>query len=123
MPRRTDRTPRDVNLGSGGRGATRRRANEWMASHTKAEWARRAEEAEAKQYAHMCRDGHAEIAHNDSSDERCPLCRSLDRIAGLKQQVFELRQALIGGAHVIRTGQDTLQWADAADRLLSKGRS
>ena len=26
-------------------------------------------------YAHMCRDGHVQIGHNDSSSELCPLCR------------------------------------------------
>lgn len=31
----------------------------------------------ADTYAHMCRDGHVEIGHNDSSDEHCPLCRAL----------------------------------------------
>src|SRR3990167_8091256 len=25
-------------------------------------------------YAHMCRDGHTEIGHNNSSSEMCPLC-------------------------------------------------
>ena len=30
-------------------------------------------------YAHMCRDGHVEIGHNDSGDdERCPVCRLAD---------------------------------------------
>jgi hypothetical protein len=28
-------------------------------------------------YAHMCRDGHEQIGHNDSEHEMCPLCRAL----------------------------------------------
>ncbi len=28
-------------------------------------------------YAHMCRDGHAQIGHSDSSHEQCPLCRAM----------------------------------------------
>ena len=28
-------------------------------------------------YAHMCRDGHQQIGHNDSEHEMCPLCRAL----------------------------------------------
>lgn len=35
-------------------------------------------EMERKQYAHMCRDGHQQIGHNDSEHERCPLCRVMD---------------------------------------------
>ena len=36
-------------------------------------------------HAHMCRDQHIQIGHNDSGDdERCPLCRALD---GLEQIV------------------------------------
>lgn len=27
-------------------------------------------------YAHMCRDDHQEIGHNDSEHEQCPLCRA-----------------------------------------------
>lgn len=27
-------------------------------------------------YAHMCRDGHVEVGHNDSGHEQCPLCRA-----------------------------------------------
>lgn len=28
-------------------------------------------------YAHMCRDGHVQIGHNDSEHEQCPLCRAM----------------------------------------------
>jgi|SRR5215472_15222757 len=31
-------------------------------------------------YAYMCRDDHVQIGPNDSSSERCPLCRALDAI-------------------------------------------
>jgi len=34
-------------------------------------------------YAHMCRDGHIEIGHNDSSHEICPLCRARTEIERL----------------------------------------
>lgn len=27
-------------------------------------------------YSHMCRDGHPQIGHRDSSSEMCPLCRA-----------------------------------------------
>lgn len=29
-------------------------------------------------YAHMCRDGHIQIGHNDSEHEECPYCRLLN---------------------------------------------
>jgi len=29
-------------------------------------------------YAHMCRDEHIEIGHNDSEHELCPLCRAIN---------------------------------------------
>lgn len=31
-------------------------------------------------YSHMCRDEHAQIGHDDSSSERCPLCRAMDAL-------------------------------------------
>jgi hypothetical protein len=37
-----------------------------------------------RSYAHMCRDGHVEIGHNDNSSEICPMCRLIsakDRLA------------------------------------------
>jgi hypothetical protein len=27
-------------------------------------------------YAHMCRDDHLQIGHNDSEHEQCPVCRA-----------------------------------------------
>lgn len=40
-------------------------------------------------YAHMCRDGHTEIGHNDSDSghELCPLCRALNEIEQLRKDV------------------------------------
>lgn len=36
-------------------------------------------------YAHMCRDQHIEIGHNDSGeDERCPLCQALDALEQIR---------------------------------------
>jgi hypothetical protein len=44
---------------------------------------RRGVEAERERrghtYAHMCRDEHVEIGHNDSESEMCPLCRAISR--------------------------------------------
>ena len=45
-------------------------------------------------YASMCRSDHVEIAHNDSSDERCPLCRALDRLDGEARRAGDLEAAL-----------------------------
>ncbi len=42
------------------------------------------------QVAHMCRDGHVDIYHNDSSEERCPMCRLRDDLRAA------LREALDG---------------------------
>jgi uncharacterized small protein (DUF1192 family) len=45
-----------------------------------------------KSYAHMCRDGHTQIGHNDSSDdERCPLCRALADSERLKAELARIR--------------------------------
>lgn len=38
----------------------------------------------------MCRDGHVEIGHNDSSSEMCPLCRAKNEIEELKDEILEL---------------------------------
>lgn len=45
-------------------------------------------------YAHMCRCDHVEIAHNDSSDARCPLCRALDRLDGEARRAGDLEATL-----------------------------
>lgn len=50
----------------------------------------------SKQYAHMCRMDHTQIAHNDSETEQCPLCDALD-------DVHVLREAL-------QATQDELDW-------------
>jgi hypothetical protein len=45
----------------------------------------------------MCRDDHVEIGHNDSSQERCPVCRERDRANSLedvKRAVEEGRKRL-----------------------------
>jgi hypothetical protein len=37
-------------------------------------------------YAHMCRDQHVQIGHDDSgNDERCPLCRAIDALEQITQ--------------------------------------
>lgn len=40
----------------------------------------------ATNYAHMCRDGHAQIGHNISSDdERCPPCQAIAALVAIKE--------------------------------------
>ena len=34
----------------------------------------------AYEYAHMCRDGHLQIGHNDSTDELCPMCHAVSAL-------------------------------------------
>jgi hypothetical protein len=41
-------------------------------------------------YAQMCRDDHVEIGHNDSSQERCPVCRERDRADSAESVQVEL---------------------------------
>lgn len=41
---------------------------------------RKATNTPAYPYAHMCRDGHVMIGHNDSEHEQCPLCRARDTV-------------------------------------------
>ena len=36
-------------------------------------------------YAHMCRDEHVQVGHNDSESERCPVCRERDRAEQAEQ--------------------------------------
>lgn len=43
-----------------------------------------------KQYPHMCRDGHVEIGHADSENERCPLCRVLDAANEMEQALADI---------------------------------
>lgn len=45
--------------------------------------AARATQRPAPTYAHMCRDDHIQIGHNDSNSEQCPLCR----IIGLLRRI------------------------------------
>ena len=37
-------------------------------------------------YAHICRDDHIQIGHNDSSDEMCPLCRALNLLRRVEDE-------------------------------------
>lgn len=57
-------------------------------------------------YAHMCRDGHDQIGHNDSSSEMCPMCRA---IAALQKISDEGNDGQIDG----------YQAADTADVALT----
>lgn len=45
--------------------------------------------------AHMCRSDHAEIWHGDSENERCPLCRALDRIHAAQGELEDALSNLI----------------------------
>jgi hypothetical protein len=50
----------------------------------------------AYQYAHMCRDGHVQIGHNDSGDdERCPVCRETDRADALERENAQMKRAIL----------------------------
>lgn len=40
-------------------------------------------------YAHMCRDDHVQIGHNDSTHERCPMCRLRDTLDHLHMHAVE----------------------------------
>ncbi len=53
-------------------------------------------------YAHMCRDGHQQIGHNDSEHERCPLCRATDAQDWIAQQL-----------HNIVTNKSVDEWQEA----------
>lgn len=37
-------------------------------------------------HAHMCRDDHVEIGHNDSESEQCPLCRVCNALIEIIQE-------------------------------------
>lgn len=41
-------------------------------------------------YAHMCRDGHPQIGHNDSEHEMCPLCREVARSERLRLELEKI---------------------------------
>lgn len=43
-------------------------------------------------YAHMCRDDHVEIGHNDSEHEQCPLCRALAMLAQREEELSTFRE-------------------------------
>ena len=60
-------------------------------------------------YAHMCRDGHVQIGHNDSEHEMCPLCRALaDR-----DHWREARRAAMEAGEILRQRAE-----DAEQRLM-----
>jgi hypothetical protein len=40
-----------------------------------------------EKYAHFCADGHQPIGHNDSEHELCPLCRALNEIEALEDEI------------------------------------
>lgn len=51
--------------------------------------------------AHMCRMDHEEIWHNDSENERCPLCRALDELRSLKGDEEDKAEGLHDFAAVV----------------------
>lgn len=65
---------------------------EWLL----AELARLTQERKQRRYAHMCRDEHQEIGHNDSSSEMCPLCRAIAERDEARRERDEAR-ATLGG--------------------------
>jgi len=46
----------------------------------------------AARISHMCRDGHVEIWHSDSSSELCPLCRAEARAVQTEAALAQLQQ-------------------------------
>jgi hypothetical protein len=48
--------------------------------------------APLEHYAHMCRDEHIQIGHNDSEHERCPLCRAKDELESLRGRLRRQEQ-------------------------------
>jgi len=42
-------------------------------------------------YAHMCRDGHVQIGHNDSESEMCPLCIANAKLAACREALERIR--------------------------------
>lgn len=46
--------------------------------------------------AHFCQDGHEPIWHNDSEHERCPMCRALNEIEALKEEIEEHDKLCMG---------------------------
>ncbi len=46
-----------------------------------------------EQYAHMCRDDHPQVGHNDSEHECCPVCRERDRADRAESNLAAERQA------------------------------
>lgn len=66
-------------------------------------------------YAHMCRDDHVEIGHNDSSDERCPVCYLCDALIAIIEQCP--RPNLPYGITVNDIARLALKRAGAGERL------
>jgi ribosomal protein L37AE/L43A len=70
-------------------------------------------EQERMTYAHMCRDEHEQIGHNDSENERCPVCRERDRAERAEQArdaahaaLREVRGPECGEDHLVGTEPD-----------------
>lgn len=67
-------------------------------------------DASSTAYAHMCRDEHQQIGHNDSEHERCPLCRANDnldyamaRIQAEVSKAFDMAQSANDALRAINT--------------------
>lgn len=56
-------------------------------------------------YAHMCPDGHVQIGHSDSENERCPLCRANDEIRRLQEEIEEMKPTVMDWIRIHKENQ------------------
>lgn len=68
-------------------------------------------------YAHMCREDHVEIGHNDSENERCPLCRVLDALIEIIEEGGGRKLTLPYAIRVDEIARRVLQSVKAEERL------
>jgi len=85
-------------------------------------WEKAQPESRGHSYAHMCRDEHVEIGHNDSEHELCPLCRAINECdaafrRGQQAMRKQIRAAIISDQ---ATGAgDYSEAEEYADRILA----
>jgi hypothetical protein len=69
-------------------------------------------------YAHMCRDEHVQIGHNDSEHEMCPLCQAKAEVGRLHDLLREVRPYVVDSpdepAEALRKSVEVLDKIDRA---------
>ena len=53
-------------------------------------------------YAHMCQMDHEQIGHNDSNYELCPLCRAINALEAIAEDLDTNAEAAVYAKNTLR---------------------